>query len=30
MLEAAAAREDYRLLRANMLDLLEQLRGRQR
>jgi hypothetical protein len=27
-LEAAAAREDYRLLRANMLDLLEQLRGR--
>jgi hypothetical protein len=28
-LEAAAAREDYRLLRANILDLLEQLRGRQ-
>ena len=28
-LEAAAAREDYKLLRANMLDLLEQLRGRQ-
>ena len=27
-LEAAAAREDYRLLRANMIDLLEQLRGR--
>ncbi len=27
-LETAAAREDYRLLRANMLDLLEQLRGR--
>jgi hypothetical protein len=29
-LEAAAAREDYRLLRGNMLDLLEQLRDRQR
>jgi hypothetical protein len=28
-LEAAVAREDYRLLRANMLDLLEQLGGRQ-
>ena len=30
ILEAAAAREEYRLLRANMLDLLEQLRDRQR
>jgi hypothetical protein len=29
MLETAAAREEYRLLRKNMLDLLEQLRGRQ-
>ena len=29
-LEAAAAREDYRLLCANMLDVLEQLRGHQR
>jgi len=29
-LEAAAAREDYRLLRANMFDVLEQLRSRQR
>lgn len=29
-LEAAAAREDYELLRANMLELVEQLKGSQR